>query len=934
MTRYEEFYSSKISLKGSGTQRTANCPFCRHKNDLSINVETGQCKCFQCDFKGDAFSFLQELENKNFAQAKEELMKHGVEPITERKGSEVVSKCKDKRLPAAIKEEMSRYAEKYASDRPDDFLTYLKEVRGLSDEVIEKYQLGFTEYHPNKAFRCFQVKNFLTIPIRKKNEIVNIRCHATTRLNKEHPKDLPFEKGLPDATYLFPEENLKGGVQWLTEGEPDCLCTISHGLNAVTVTGGAGTMPPKLAALFKDKLVFIVYDCDQKGRQGALSVARKLNGVAGQIRIIDLGLKGTKKEKDLTHFFVDKAKTKEDLEKLASETAVFNPTREETSLPEKGLEKLLLSYWEDRQDKRLLIALAGHLLGLDWPWPTVHQLIQRVGKAAKDEEEPSSLKELKIQYSKWKEEAKISYSPTLKDILTVTDLEKLQELAKEFRIPREVRMIDRIRCQPTGGRDGKDQFIIDREVCEAVVRDLREKGRFLQVVGGKCYWFNDKEREVMAIESQMMETTLDINYGINPADRLIRNVVGSLRTETFTYGEEVRVYRLAHYDMKSNILYVFAGQGLVYRLNSRKILMVNNGDDGIFFEEIEREACWEADFSNPKDPFEVLMEHLSFASGEGVVLTPVHQRIVLWLWLRSLFFEEIQPTKPILVLTGDHGSGKTTALRRILYLLFGPKGEVSSVKDEQAWTPAITSNYLLVLDNVDKRLKWLPDKLNLAATGQNISIRVLYETNREYKVTPRCFLALTTVKPPFGEAPVVDRFILLKMKPLDKYISEKAIKRDVLSERNQLWAGLLGQLNSDVASLTEESVEQDFRMADWAELCHKLLSQEKNGVETFKTIINGLKQEQSAQILDYSTVPQILDKWEHDGSEWYSTAELHQKWKEIADIEDLLLFKSVKGLGMHLSNIRKALHDVHGVNYRNKRRTWEYQFPTAMDKEL
>ncbi len=308
----------------------------------------------------------------------------------------------------------------------------------------------------------------------------------------------------------------------------------------------------------------------------------------------------------------------------------------------------------------------------------------------------------------------------------------------------------------------------------------------------------------------MIEKVFDDKYGINPAERLMMNLIASLRTETLSQCQEVRVYKLSHYDMENNLLYIYAGEGLVYKLNGKKILTVDNGNDGVFFEEIEKEACWRADFDNPRNPFETLIKGLSFASGEGVLLAPRYQGIVFWLWLRSLFFEEIQPTKPILVLTGDHGSGKTTALRRVLHFLFGPRGEVSSINDEQAWTPAITNNYLVVLDNVDKKLKWLPDKLNLAATGQNISIRVLYETNREYRVTPRCFLALTTVKPPFEEAPVVDRFILLKMRPLDTFISEKAMKRDVLSQRNKLWAGLLRQLNLDIKCLTADDIKVDF----------------------------------------------------------------------------------------------------------------------------
>lgn len=621
-------------------------------------------------------------------------------------------------------------------------------------------------------------------------------------------------------------------------------------------------------------------------------------------------------------------------EKVADNWIEETEPKDDITAEPDALEHLLVNYWEIAEQRdELALAISAYLCKLDWPWAMVSNLLNAVGKTISDEDMNERLRMLRATYRKWQTGEPITGSEKLRDTLTASDLEKLEQLAKERRIPKEVRIIDRIRCQPRSGQNGKRPFIVNREVCEAIVRDLKEKGRFLRVEGGQCYWFNDKERKVMAIDSQAVETVLDVKYGINPADRLMRNVIASLRTETFSQGEEVKVYRLTHYDMKNNVLYIYAGEGLVYKLNGRKILTENNGNDGVFFEEMEKEACWKADFDNPRNPFQTLIKGLSFASGEGVLLAPRYQEIVFWLWLRSIFFEEIQPTKPILVLTGDHGSGKTTALRRVLYFLFGPKGEVSSVKDEQAWTPAITSNHLIVLDNVDKHLKWLPEKLELAATGQNISIRVLYETNREYKVTPRCFLALTTVNPPFEEAPVVDRFILLKMKPLDKYTSEKTIKRDVLSERNQLWAGFLRQLNSDINCLAAQDIEVDFRMADWAELCHKFLGQEKNGIEIFNTIINGLKQEQSAQVLDYSMVPQILNRWEHDGSEWYSTVKLYEVWKGIGEVENLFVAKSAKGLGMHLSNIRKALHDVYGANYRKNGRIWEYQFPTISNEE-
>ena len=599
-----------------------------------------------------------------------------------------------------------------------------------------------------------------------------------------------------------------------------------------------------------------------------------------------------------------------------------------------SLEQFLAKYWEkEGQRHQIALGVAGYLCKLNWPWAVARHLVQTIGKMVKDEEMNDRLRALKDTYEKWQKGHPVAGYEKLRDILTVTDLETFEQLARDRGVPTEVRMIDNIRRQPRHGSNGKPQFIVDREMCNAIVTDLKEQGRFFQVDKSRWYWFDSAEKRVTTIDSQMMGTIIDRRYGINPAEKLMKNVLASLRSETLTNGEEVKVYQLAHYEPGDNVLYVYAGEGLVYKLNGKEIVTQDNGKDGVFFEEMEKEACWRADFDHATDPFEVLIKDLSFASGEGVVLAPDYQRMVFWLWLRSLFFEEIQPTKPILVLTGDHGSGKSTALRRVLLLLFGPKGEVSTMNDDRAWTPAITSNYLLVIDNVDKRLKWLPEKLNLAATGQTISVRVLYETNQEYRVRPRCFLALTTVRPPFPESTVVDRFILLRMRPLEKYVSEKRMKRNILDQRNQLWSGILKQLNSDINYLRGKDIDVTFRMADWAELCGKLLRQEKNGGEIFNTIINGLKQEQSAQVLDHSIIPQILDKWQHIGSEWYSVAELYERWKDVAENNNLGFFKSAKGLAMHLGNIRRALHAVYGLECRSNGRIWKYQFPQAAEGE-
>ncbi|MFC8682554.1 AAA family ATPase [Microbacterium ureisolvens] len=80
----------------------------------------------------------------------------------------------------------------------------------------------------------------------------------------------------------------------LCEGEWDALLAEQEadGLYvAVTGTGGAGTPPADLSALAKRE-VFIAYDCDEAGREGAAKVAAKLRDSGANVHVIDLSRLG------------------------------------------------------------------------------------------------------------------------------------------------------------------------------------------------------------------------------------------------------------------------------------------------------------------------------------------------------------------------------------------------------------------------------------------------------------------------------------------------------------------------------------------------------------------------------------------------------------------------------------------------------------------
>ena len=77
---------------------------------------------------------------------------------------------------------------------------------------------------------------------------------------------------------------------------------------------------------------------------------------------------------------------------------------------------------------------------------------------------------------------------------------------------------------------------------------------------------------------------------------------------------------------------------------------------------------------------------------EGDVLTPKDQVALLLAYVLGLFFPDLFPTRVILALIGEKGSGKTSALRRIGRLLFGSGFEVSPLtRDERDFDALVTN---------------------------------------------------------------------------------------------------------------------------------------------------------------------------------------------------------------------------------------------------
>ncbi len=162
----------------------------------------------------------------------------------------------------------------------DEARIELEDVRKISGEIIEKYEMGIAS---------FNGEDRIAIPIRDDGgQVVDVRRWLPPAQRKdESAKILHWAKGYGGAR-LFPIDQLEYDDILFCEGELDALAGISAGVHAITLTAGAGAAFLKDdARRFAGKNVVILMDNDDGGRQGARKRARALAPYANSVKVAE-----------------------------------------------------------------------------------------------------------------------------------------------------------------------------------------------------------------------------------------------------------------------------------------------------------------------------------------------------------------------------------------------------------------------------------------------------------------------------------------------------------------------------------------------------------------------------------------------------------------------------------------------------------------------
>lgn len=187
----------------------------------------------------------------------------------------------------------------------DELLIRFTNRRGITAATLREFEVGWSD--DDRAY---------TIPVRDADGIlVNVRLY---RIEEEQGTTKIWSWGGEgmDASAIYPMRVLKENTKvLLVEGEWDALISNQEGVPAVTGTTGAKQWMSKWNRYFAGKDVFICYDRDQAGDDGAEKVARNLSGTAHLVAKVDLPMEWREKGGlDVTDFIYKMGHTGADLE--------------------------------------------------------------------------------------------------------------------------------------------------------------------------------------------------------------------------------------------------------------------------------------------------------------------------------------------------------------------------------------------------------------------------------------------------------------------------------------------------------------------------------------------------------------------------------------------------------------------------------------------
>lgn len=313
--------SGYVPLKKSGRNYKGLCPFHAEKTpSFMVSPELQIFKCFGCGERGDVFSFLMRQEGLDFREALVELAQRAgvkLSSRTEEASPEVARREKIYAANSLAAQFYNYLLSRHKVGRPA--LEYLRQ-RGLKDETIQKFNLGYAPNQANLLTRFLGKKGFsvsqaleaglilksersasfydrfrgrITFPlVDAKGQVVGFssrslvdRADVPKYLNS--PETAVFQK----SQFLFGLDLAKSSIRklgraLLVEGQMDLISNVQAGIANVVATSGSSFTLAQARILKKlAKEIVFCFDADSAG-QRALERAVEMAETADLVALV------------------------------------------------------------------------------------------------------------------------------------------------------------------------------------------------------------------------------------------------------------------------------------------------------------------------------------------------------------------------------------------------------------------------------------------------------------------------------------------------------------------------------------------------------------------------------------------------------------------------------------------------------------------------
>ncbi len=162
--KIEEVVSDYVTLRKRGANLIGLCPFHNEKTgSFTVSPSKGIYKCFGCGASGHALKFIMEIEQCSFVEAVKQLgKKYHIEVEDREMTAEEQQRQDNRESMFVVNEFANKWFQKQLWETPEGQaigLSYFHE-RGLRDDIIRKYQLGYSPEKGNPLAKELQKQGF------------------------------------------------------------------------------------------------------------------------------------------------------------------------------------------------------------------------------------------------------------------------------------------------------------------------------------------------------------------------------------------------------------------------------------------------------------------------------------------------------------------------------------------------------------------------------------------------------------------------------------------------------------------------------------------------------------------------------------------------------------------------------------------------------